>query len=319
MLGRVSFVVLWAAALAWMPATNVSSGTNTVQEPASMIAPPVMSPRAVAPPATPEPGERLWLDEAGVRFLLFLPEGWPHAPAGRLAAYFHVADWLAVGEHCRAGYAFPLAVFNLGTGSERYRAPFLSPETFPALLRRIEPELSRRHPASLPIRHIDVASFSAGYGAVRELVKQPTGLALIRRIVLADSLYGGLKPGVSAGERVVDPQHVDCWVPFAREAVAGSRAFVLTHTRVVTTSYASTAECAAALAAAVGVVSQPPHPALPAAREPGFPLLSRADAGRFRIWDYAGTNALAHATHMHHLADVWRALDADEAAASASH
>lgn len=307
--------VLCAATFAWTPATLVNAGPG--QETASMIVPPVMSPRAVAPPTAPEPGERLPLEEAGVRFLLFLPEGWTRAPSGRLAMYFHVADWLAIAEHRRAGYTFPLALFTLGTGSERYRVPFQGPETFPAVLRRIESALVQRHPGAPPIHHIDVASFSAGYGAVRELVKQPAPFAVIRRIALADSLYGGLVASDPPGSRTVDPQHIDCWVPFAREAVAGSRAFVLTHTRVVTTSYASTAECAAALAAAVGVASQPPPPALPAAREPGFPLLSRADAGRFHIWDYAGTNALAHATHMHHLGDVWRALDAEEAAASA--
>jgi hypothetical protein len=48
----------------------------------------------------------------------------------------------------------------------------------------------------------------------------------------------------------------------------------------------------------------------PAAREPEYPLIQRADFGRFHVWNYAGTNAQAHLTHVRHLADLWRALDA---------
>jgi hypothetical protein len=45
------------------------------------------------------------------------------------------------------------------------------------------------------------------------------------------------------------------------------------------------------------------------------PLLQRADVGRFHVWNYAGTNAQAHLTHVRHLADLWRALDEGDGAA----
>jgi hypothetical protein len=179
----------------------------------------------------------------------------------------------------------------------------------------VEERLARRRGQAVHVRAVDVSSFSAGYGAVRELVKQPAAFARIRRIVLSDSLYGGLQaPEGTGGGRVVEPAHVECWMPFIQSAIRGGKTFVLTHTQVATPSYASTAECAAAMLAAVRVSPTPASPALPAARDPDFPLLSRADAGRFHIWGYAGTNAAAHLTHAHHLADVWRALDAADAA-----
>ena len=274
------------------------------------IEPPLMRMRAVAPPDSPEPGERLRLEVPGVPFLLFLPEGWAHAPPDRAAIHFHTPDWLAIGEHRRAGYRFPLVSIYLGAGSERYRVPFREAGPFERLMAEIEQQLSRRQNRVVRLERLDVASFSAGYGAVRELVKQPAAFGRIRRIVLSDSLYGGLlAPDKAGGRRVVEPAHVDCWVPFVRAAMRCEKAFVVTHTQVVTPSYASTSECASALLAAVGVTSAPAAPRLASAGDGDFPLLRRADAGCFHIWGYAGTNAAAHTSHAHHLADVWMALD----------
>jgi len=281
-----------------------------------MIEPPPMSIRAVAPPAQPEPGERLRIEVPGIPFFLFLPDGWTNAPANRAAIHFHTPDWLAIGEHWRAGYRFPLVCIQLGSGSERYRVPFAEAEQFERLIGEVERRLSQQRGRLVRLSAVDVSSFSAGYGAVRELAKQPAACARIRRIVLSDSLYGGLLPPESAaGARVVEPGHVQCWVPFVLEAMRGEKTFVLTHSQVATTSYASTPECASALLAAVRVASRPAQTEWAAARDSDFPLLTRADAGRFHVWGYAGTNAAAHTTHARHLADVWMALDKAEMAA----
>jgi hypothetical protein len=39
-------------------------------------------------------------------------------------------------------------------------------------------------------------------------------------------------------------------------------------------------------------------------------LLYRADIGHLHLWGYGGEDAQAHMTHVRHLADVWKALDA---------
>lgn len=278
-----------------------------------LVDPPRMAPRELAPPATPEPGERLALTVPGLACGLFLPEGWQKAPADRLALHFHTAEWFAIAEHGRSGQRFPLVSIFLGSGSARYREPFRDPARFGNLLGCVEQELTRRRGRAVRITAVDVSSFSAGYGAVRELVQQPAAAARIRRIVLSDSLYGGLADGtLEDGRRVVEPAHILCWLPFAREAIASRKTFVLTHTQIETPAYASTAECAAALTAALAVPRTVPSPGDPAGQASAFPLLRRADAGRFHVWSYAGTNAAAHLAHARHLADVWRALDAAE-------
>ncbi len=93
--------------------------------------------------------------------------------------------------------------------------------------------------------------------------------------------------------------------PFARDAVAGRTTFVLTYSQIPTPSYASTAECATGLMAALGLQARMVGP--DAGR---WPLISRCDAGQFHLWGYNGTDADAHLVHPRTAAEVWRTLDA---------
>jgi hypothetical protein len=158
---------------------------------------------------------------------------------------------------------------------------------------------------------VDVSSFSAGYGAVRELVKSPEYCKIIRRIVLLDSMYAGLEPEEkgSTNRRPLAAQ-IDVWVPFARAALRGEKTFVLTHSQVPTTTYASSSECAEALLQRVGGEARAVAAnSIPAANDPNFPILARTDRGGFHVWSYGGVDAQAHLTHARHMADVWRALE----------
>jgi len=282
--------------------------------PAALPVPPPMPRRSITepPPTASLGGEQVVLDDFDRKFILFLPAVWQPARAGRdveLAIHFHGAPWFAIQEHVRRGLEGPLLVHSPGEGSTIYKESFADPARFPHLIGRVEQELaSRGLPAGARVARVDVTSYSAGYGAVRELVKQPAAMALLRRVVLLDSMYGSYDDGTTRPAA----EHVDVWVPLARAAMRGEKTFVLTHSEVQTAPrYASTAECAAALLAAVNVPSRVlPRGSLPATLDPEFPLHSRADAGRFHVWGYGGADAAAHMTHARHLADVWLALDA---------
>lgn len=273
--------------------------------------PPPMPRRAIAEPGEPTPGERIELGEMPGQWVLFVPSA--YQPAGAraigLTIHFHTAAWFGIAEHLRRGLAEPLVVVNLGQGSAVYRAPFVAPARFPALLEQVLGELRRRGAADdAAIARVSISSFSAGYGAVRELVAQPEGMRLIDRVVLCDSLYAGFEP--NAGRRPAS-ENMAPWVPFCRAAARGEKTFCFTFSEVPTETYANTAECAAWLAEAVGTALAPvPRGALPATLDPEFALLRRADVGRFHLWGYAGDDAPAHLTHVRHLGDLWRALDA---------
>ncbi len=288
-------------------------GEGKVARPAD-IQPVVMAPRSIRPPAQPPDAERIELKDGNMPMVLFLPSGWIDATnRSRLAVHFHTADWLALNEHLRAGYRYPLVSIMLGSGSAKYQEPFKDPDRLPRIIKLVEAEGTRRNLQPVHVNTIDLSSFSAGYGAVRELVQQPYAFNRIRAIVLSDSLYGGLTDGTrDNGLRWVQSNHVQCWVPFARAAVQGQKTFVLTYSEITPSSYASTGECAEAILAALGLKSNQVSPGTtPAAAEPSFPLRLRADAKRLHFWGYAGVNTEAHMIHPRHLADVWRAVDAE--------
>lgn len=273
-----------------------------------------MPKRDIRPGAEAQAGQQIVLNDRGTNFTLFLPTNYQASASGEvtLTMHFHSAIWFGIQEHLRRGCTNPIVCFYPGEGSSVYRVPFEDRGRFGRWLRMVEAELIRRGaPTNTQIAGVDISSFSAGYGAVREIVKQPEYRRLLRRVILCDSIYGSLDAAAqNEGLRKVAREHVECWVPLAQEAMRGERDFVLTVSAIPTTSYASSGECASALAAAVGLRKEAVKPgSVPAAADPEFPLTERTEAGRFHVWFYGGTNAAAHMTHPRHLADVWSALD----------
>ena len=282
---------------------------------AQLPEPPPMPKRSIAPSTNELRGTQLALDDRGAKFTLFLPDGWRNSMSSNavLSAHFHTISWFAIQEHVRREATEPLVVFALGEGSTTYRVPFEDANRFSRILALVEDELKKRGASTnARIAHVDVSSFSAGYGAVRELVKSPEHFKVIRRIVLLDSMYAGLEPEEkgSTNRRPLSAQ-LDVWVPFMQAAMRNEKTFVFTHSQVPTMTYASSFECAAALLQRVGLKAQIlPRNSIPAANDPNFPLLSRTDSGRLHVWSYGGTDAQAHLTHVRHMADIWKALDA---------
>jgi hypothetical protein len=278
---------------------------------------------AVEPPAltwkeitanTNIPGTVQHLEDKIVKYTLFVPNTWS-APANgdvTLAIHFHGAHWFAIQEHLARGLRGPLVNFDLGLGSEVYRRAFEDGQHFAKFLKGIEKELSKRAGRDVRISNVEISSFSAGYAAVRELLKVPEYFELISRITLLDSLYARFDSGGERGRKVTGPafDHIEPWVPFAQAAIKGQKTFLITYSQVPTPSYASSEQTAEALMRAVGVPSQPVAAnSNPAASDPDYPLLRRADFGRFHVWGYGGKDQRAHLVHGRRLGDFWLALD----------
>ncbi|MCS7033360.1 MAG: hypothetical protein NZ561_05110, partial [Phycisphaerae bacterium] len=288
-----------------MLALFLDPSRQTLIEQGRVPVPPPMPRRAIAPPATLPAGSYRLLADGTVRYTLFLPYGYrvPQDGSVRLTVHFHTAPWFVIEEHLRRGLSEPLAIFALGEGSNTYRLPFEDPDRFDRILRQIERSLG---PCSLGqpprVNQVDITSFSAGYGAVRELVKQPRYVQLIRRIILADSLYAGWDPASTQPGATSRPaaENIDPWRGFVELAARGEKTFVLTHS-MVPTRYASTHACAQALIEMIDApVVEVRRGEIPATLDPDYPLLYRADLGRFHVWGYDGTDAGAHMTHARH-------------------
>jgi hypothetical protein len=297
-------------ALVCAMATSWGTGNAT----AALPEPPAMPRREIKPSASPPAGPIIQLTNNDAWATLFLPDGWHVPPRGeaKLVVHFHTIAWFTIQEHVRRESRFPLLNFALGEGSATYARPFQEPARFQDWMRRVESELvSRGAPTNTRVIGVDISSFSAGYGAVREILKLESNRRVVQRIVLCDSLYGGLaETNAPYPRRKVLGEHVEPWRTFVQAAARGEKTFLLTTSDIETARYASTRECGAAVASAAGAEFKAVlKDSCAAAQEPEYPLIRRADLGRFHVWNYAGTNAQAHLTHVRHLADLWRALD----------
>lgn len=271
--------------------------------------PPPLPKREIAPPAKPYAGKTLEIRVGELKGELYLPRSAPPQGSFVLTIHFHTVSWFAIGEHLVRGLESPLLILNFGQGSSVYQRPFLDPLALDRWLGACRKALlAEGMSPRVEISGLDITSFSAGYGAVRELVQQPNSLKLIRRVILADSLYGSLDSNSSF--RVAADESILPWLPLAREAAEGKRTLLITVSEVPTETYANSTECARAIGAKLGLHPTPASPELPATRDPHFPLRSRIDKGALHIWFYGGEDAQAHLTHVRHLADLWKALDA---------
>jgi hypothetical protein len=284
---------LGLVAIACIVSASISSGAA----PPRLDEPP--SPR---PANAAQLGVTSELSHADLPFILYVPHAWTNHREPVLTVHFHSAPSFTISEHLRRGASNPIAILLLGSGSAAYAKPFTNSATFGGVIETIERELSPgKAKPTFRFAALELSSFSAGYGAVRELLKSKTYFDRIKSIVLLDSFYGGLEG--SAANRVVLREHVEIWVPFAQAAMREEKRFLVTTSQIHTPNYAATYEVAAALIKRLGleveIVSTNQAP-------PKITLLRRADSGHLHIWSYSGTNGPAHTAHVQHMADFWR-------------
>ena len=255
------------------------------------------------------PGATIEVEDGDRQYTLLIPSIAKPPSEVVLTIHFHSAVWHALQEHVDRGVSGPVIAFHPGEGSSIYGQSFQDPDRLKRWMERTLVELrSRGWPDGARIKALDLTSFSAGYGAVRELVKSPFVFSLLRRVILADSMYGSLTPGLEG--RIPLAEHVLVWKPLAEAAIKGEKTFAVTFSQVPTPTYASSSEMATALVTAVGgSLDFVLKGSLAAANDPEFPLLNRFDKGRFHVWGYGGEDGQAHMTHARHLADIWKALD----------
>lgn len=241
-------------------------------------------------------------------YTVYIPKGWKAGRDISVRMHFHTAGWLISQEAVATGLDGPLVVWNRSGASSAYRVPFEDKERIFRILVKVV-ELAGKYgaPEGAKIGRIDITSFSAGYGAVREIIKNPAIFKLIRRVVLCDSIYASLEPGLK--ERRAKTEDVEAWFPLAKAAVRGEKEFLMSFSEVPT-SYASTSECGARIAEEVGGVFWPvptPPPVRPVLDE--YRCTQRLDMGGLHLWQYPGSDGTCHVRHVWNLDRLWKALD----------
>jgi hypothetical protein len=132
---------------------------------------------------------------------------------------------------------------------------------------------------------------------VREVLRRPEYFAQVNNVLLLDGLHASYSPEgkLLADGGTIQASDIDAFVNFAKEAVAGKKTFVVTHSEIFPGAYASTTECADYL---LGQLSLRRNPKL--ANAPmGMQQLSSVDAGGFHLRGYAGNTAQDHVDFLH--------------------
>ena len=157
-----------------------------------------------------------------------------------------------------------------------------------------------------------ISCFSAGFGAVRQLLKHDAWLDRIDAVVAADSIYGGLEGDPVL--RRVDGKGMTGFRRFAElaspQAPAGPqpRRFIVTHSQLHTPTYASTVETADDLIRHIKSQRQKPTDSQKEAQPTGMTLLSVAKCGGFEVFSYAGDDGKAHMQHLRNISHWWAML-----------
>jgi len=244
------------------------------------------------------PGQRFQLTDGQ----LFIPEGFkPAGGAADLTIHLHGTALRAELNLARTKQPGVSVTVTLPGLSGVYTEKFRDPAVFRRILEETRSKVADAAGApELGVAPVTITSFSAGFGGVRELLKNPEAFARIDTLVMADSIYAGFTG--DRARREVDPANMEGFVRFAREAVEGRKRMLVSHTELLTPNYASTAETADYLIKQLGGAREKVSEAWPGELQ----LQSRFVKGKLKIYGFAGD---AGPDHMKHLFNVWQFLE----------
>ena len=184
-----------------------------------------------------------------------------------------------------------------GGGSSSYGRPLIQkgPDSF---MEEVRKEIQDLFP-NKQITQIYVSAWSAGYGAIRELIRSKEVNNNLEGILLMDGLHCSYVPErkTQAEGGSLDSLAMEPFVKWAIQAKTGRKSLFITHSSVFPGTYASTTETASYLLWKMGVGRQPTLMEGPM----GMQQTSIANEGAFSVISYAGNSAPDHVDHYHAL------------------
>jgi hypothetical protein len=233
---------------------------------------------------------------------LFFPKGIKREGTVPLFIHFHGGDWLPEVAAVEHGKTAVISV-QLGSGSAVYAKPFADAKALGNLLAEAEKT------AGVKFGPIALTGWSAGYGAVRAILKNPDDYARVDAIVLLDGMHAGyVKDEGAKGPARLVAEHVDIFVKFAKDAVAEKKRFIVLHSQIVPGTYASTTETADYLLHHLKLERKENKKVGPMLTQ----QLTEAGAGRFQVLGFEGDTAADHVDLLHCLSHYLKQVHAVE-------
>jgi hypothetical protein len=256
--------------------------------------------RGVNPCNTPNPGRGIYTgwDRAPSMGQMVMPEKGGVTRDGRFDVMFHFhghepvrKEWVQVMDGA------VLAAVTLGVSSAPYYAGFADPGRFAQLIESVEQGVARH--AGLPsarVRHVGLSAWSAGYGAIAQILGQKRGRELVDTVVVLDGMHAGYEGGKPDADALAP------FIAFARRAARGETLMFVSHSSIIPPGYASSTETASYLIHALG---GKPTAVKPRAGDPmGLELLRRFDRQDLHVRGYAGNDKMDHCAHIGLYRDV---------------
>lgn len=224
---------------------------------------------------------------------LFLPAKLNGKGATPILFFFHGGAWLPEVAAARRGRTAVVTI-QIGAGSSVYAQAFSDPATFGALLKEAETK------AGVKFAPITLGGWSAGCAAVRQILRTPEYYERVASAILIDGIHTGYadgKPGPL--ESRIEPGNLQIFVQLARDAIAGKKRAIITHSEIFPGTFASTTETADYILKEVGRKRRAVMKWGPMKTQE----LSEVRAGRLLLIGFAGNAAPDHVDQLHSLPD----------------
>jgi hypothetical protein len=236
---------------------------------------------------TVPPGRRIPL-ELGT---LFIPENGSQKRLVKLLLFFHGGDWLPEFAITRQRNMAVITV-QAGAGSGSYVKLFTDPMRFIRLI--VEAEAK----SGLKFGEIDLGGWSAGCGALRQILSDPASYDRVRGVLCIDGVHTGYvtgKPGPE--ESQIETDNLQVWLRLGRDAMAGKKRFILTHSEIFPGTFASTTETADYMLREWGLAAHLVVRWGPMKTQ----MLSEVKARGLLVVGFAGNSAPDHVDQLHSL------------------
>ncbi|MRG91063.1 hypothetical protein [Polyangium spumosum] len=256
----------------------------------------------IHPCMTPDPGFGIydrWSNEPSVGQMIAPHKGGiTKSGAFDLVVHFHGHEPIRK-EFVKSAKGAVLVGIDLGIGSGAYAQGFAAPNTFTNLIASVEAAMAKKTgKKKAHVRKLALSAWSAGYGAIEQILRQPAGKR-VDAVVLLDSLHTGY---VDERSKALKTNQIDVFVDFARRAAKKQKFMFMSHSSIVPPGYASTTEVASYV---IGALKGKPRKAK-RADVLGLDLIRRYDRGHFHVRGYTGDDKPDHCAHIGLMADIVR-------------
>lgn len=184
------------------------------------------------------PGKKIVLDGVlNKPIVLYLPKQAENLKEVDLLIHFHGASYVPIHAVHELKRPMALVVVNQGSGSSVYQAAFKNSNAFKSLVDTAIKELRLSK-----IKNVYCSSFSAGYGAVREVLKSHQ--ERVHGILLLDGLHSDyIHENMRLAEGgALNEEKLIGFLNFAKEAAKGRKRMLITHSEIFPGTYPSTTE-----------------------------------------------------------------------------